>query len=982
MLSNKTFEERINSLNREQREAVEAIEGPILVVAGPGTGKTEILSLRIGNILKETQIEPENILALTFTEAAATNMRKRLSSFIGSSAYRVNIETFHGFCNGVIQNYPEYFEEIIGSGNITEVEAMGILEELIKNTTLTILRPWGEPLHYLKDIYKKIAELKREGLSPKDFLELIKKEEKIFKNRDDLVHEKGAHKGKMKSEYKDFEKILQKNKELQIVYDEYQKTLHKKRLYDYSDMIMDVLEALEKNKDLKLILQENYQYILVDEHQDTNNAQNKILELLCDFHKNPNIFIVGDEKQAIFRFQGASVENFLYFKKLYPEAKLIELSKNYRSGQNILDVAHSLISSRSVLESGRGDKSGNIQIAEFSNKKYEIQYIAERIKKLTSDGIEPSEIAVLYRSNREAFDISFALEKVGVKYVLESDEDLLGEKYVRKFISIFDAIYDYGNSEKLIPVLHLEEFGIDPLDVYKAVSASGKEKKDLYDFISDLKEGKIFEFATKLKEWVKVSKTEHLTVFLEKILRESGILNNMISSKNAESFLGIEKLFEEAKRISANRPGACFADFIEYINVIRDHKLFIKKPKNLTSKDAVRLMTAHKSKGLEFEYVHIVNSTENSFGPKSNRDHLKLLESVYLKMDKDDNSHSTASEDDERRLFYVCLTRAKKDIFVSFSSFDENGKEVLPSPFILELREDRKEFFDTKEFEDRIKENPEVLYSETKTNGFRELDKNFVSELFYSHPLSVTALNNYLDCPWKYFYRNLLRIPSSPVRHQIYGQAMHGAVEDFWKASKDRDLDEKFLIDAYKRHLGLLGVLTDSELKEALVRGSEALSGWFKASNPKITNPVLSEFKIPGVVVGDNILLSGVLDKVEILSDKVVVVTDYKTGKTKSRNEIEGNTKTSKGDIKRQLQFYKLILNLHAEIEMKKGVIEFLEPNDSGKYVKEEFEVQNDEVKELEKTILRVAKEITNLEFWNKTCDEKDCEYCAYRKLL
>ena len=256
------FKERYENLNTEQKKAVDAIEGPVMVVAGPGTGKTEILTLRIGNILEKTDTSPENILALTFTDAASGNMRKRLASLIGSPAYRVNIETFHSFCNGVIQNYPEYFEEIIGSGNITEVEAMAILEKLIDELPLDILRPWGEPFHYAKDIYKKIAELKREGLNPKEFSDLVEKEEKKFKSRNDLFYEKGAHKGKMKSEHKEFEKVLQKNKELSLVYEAYQKELRKERLYDWSDMIMEVLSELRKNGDLKLILQENYQYIL------------------------------------------------------------------------------------------------------------------------------------------------------------------------------------------------------------------------------------------------------------------------------------------------------------------------------------------------------------------------------------------------------------------------------------------------------------------------------------------------------------------------------------------------------------------------------------------------------------------------------------------------------------------------------------------------------------------------------------------------
>ncbi|MCX6701845.1 MAG: ATP-dependent DNA helicase [Candidatus Zambryskibacteria bacterium] len=983
MISNKEFEERYKKLNKEQKKAVDTIDGPVLVVAGPGTGKTEILTLRIANILKKTDTAPENILALTFTDSAGTNMRKRLSQLIGASAYRVVINTFHSFCNDIIKNYPEYFPTIIGSAHITAVESLSILEKLIDKLTLDLLRPWGEPLHYLRDINKKIEELKREGVTPEKFQKITKDEEKRFKNRNDLYHQKGAYKGKMKGEHKKFERTIEKNKELALIYIEYQKTLKEERKYDWSDMIMEVLHALEEGGDLKLSLQENHHYVLVDEHQDTNNAQNRIIELLLDFHKNPNIFIVGDEKQAIFRFQGASIENFFYFKKLYPMAEVIELSSNYRSSQGILDAAHSLMPSKIPLKSKNVSSGGaEIYVAELSTKSYELYFVAQKIKELTKkEKISPEEIAVLYRSNKEAFAISEALQREEVVHVIESDEDLLSERFVKKLIIIFDTISHYSDDEYLIPLLHIDEFEIDALDLYRLIAKSSKEKTSLYDLISNSENYNILEISRKLKSWTRFANSDNLSEFLERVLRESGILNSMISSKNASAFLGIERLFEEGKRIATNRMGASFKDFVEYINILRDHNLFIKRPKHSINQKAVRLMTAHGAKGLEFEYVFIINATENSFGEKADRDHLPLLPKVYLKGDVDINLDKNSIED-ERRLFYVCITRAKKFVYITHASFDENGKEVLASPFVLEIRADRKNILDTNQFEKKIKENPQLLFAERKPVEILEIDRQFINELFHSHPLSVSALNNYLTCPWKYFYRNLLRIPSSPEKHQIYGIAMHSSVEDMWRVMKDREVDKKFLLDSYKRNLGLLGILSQREFNEALEKGNKSLSGWFKWSNPKLTNPVIPEFKINGVELSPGIILSGNLDKVEIISSNKVVVTDYKTGKQRSRNDIEGKTKNSTGDMKRQLEFYKLLLKLHDNIIMQTGIIEFLEPNDSGKYNREEFEISEEEVNKLIKTIKQAVKEITTLSFWDKVCDDKDCQYCSYRKLL
>jgi DNA helicase II / ATP-dependent DNA helicase PcrA len=965
----KEFKKEYGKLNPEQKMAVDTIEGPVMVVAGPGTGKTQVLTLRIANILLKTDIAPENILALTFTDAAAVNMRRRLFGIIGASAYRVRIETFHSFCNNILSSYPENFPGIIGSAHITEVETAGIIEEIIKELPLSVLRPWGDPFLYVRDIVKKMEELKREGLTPEKFEELVKKSDKDFKNRADTYHNKGAYKGKMKGEALNEARKIEKNIELISIYKAYQDTLLKKRFYDWSDMIMEVLKVLEKGGDLKLILQEEHQYILVDEHQDTNNAQNKILELLCDFHQNPNIFVVGDEKQAIFRFQGASVENFLHFKKLYPKAKLIELWRNYRSTQKILDGAHSLLPSKSKLQSKK-ESGSHIKVAGFSNSNFENYWIVKKVQELLKNGEKPSEITIIYRNNRDAFPIAAALEREKISYEIKSDEDLFSDKFVKKFILLLDAIYHYGEDSFLVPILHMEEFGLDPLDVYKTINKVNKERKTLYDLFE--KE----EVSKKIKIWVRQSKSEEVTKFMEIVLRESGLFDSMLKAKDATAFLGIEKIMEEAKRISVGHAGAALEDFMKYLDILRSHKIFIKHPKIYYRESTVSLMTAHRAKGLEFENVFITGANQKAFGPKNNRDKLPIISMI-----------KNADEGDERRLFYVSLTRAKKEVFITYSNLDENGKEVLQSPFIEELRNDIKEVIDTSEFEKEVLAEPQNLFAERKESGVKEIDQEFVLELWKSHPLSVTALNNYLECPWKYFYRNLLRIPSVPVRHQLYGTAMHNAVDNLFKSIKTSGGNEKFLLDSYKRHLGNLG-LNLKEEKEYWEKGKKALSGWYKWARPDLAGPVISEFSTTVVLPKSEIVLSGKLDKVEFLSDTKISVTDFKTGRQKSRNDIEGKTKDSKGDMKRQLVFYKLLLDLHESStkqekwDMQNGIIEFLEPDERGKYRREEFEISDKEVDELKETIKKAADEITSLSFWNKTCDVKDCEYCGYRKLL
>ena len=268
------FQQYYKALNKEQRSAVDTIEGPVMVIAGPGTGKTQILTLRIANILAKTDMEPEAILALTFTESGVASMRKRLAEIIGSPAYRVTITTFHGFANWIIQKYPEHFPRIIGATNITDIDQIKIMESVIDKAGIKELRPFGDRFYYLRAALGAIKNLKREGVNHGHFSLIIDQEEQALSDEEKLT----------KAQRLQRERQILKLKELLVIYRDYQAALRKQKLYDYDDMIVELLEALRESEELRLTLQERYQYFLVDEHQDTNNAQNKNLQLLSKFY--------------------------------------------------------------------------------------------------------------------------------------------------------------------------------------------------------------------------------------------------------------------------------------------------------------------------------------------------------------------------------------------------------------------------------------------------------------------------------------------------------------------------------------------------------------------------------------------------------------------------------------------------------------------------------------------------------------------------
>ncbi len=969
------FDKYYKQLNKAQKEAVDAVEGPVMVVAGPGTGKTQILTLRIANILKQTQTGPENILALTFTQAGASNMRRRLADMIGSPAYRVAINTFHGFCNDIIKNYPAEFPRIIGSESITEVDQVRIIEEAVDTLSLKELKPFGDPLYYVRAIKASIDQLKREGVAPERFNELLKKEQTDFDSIEDLRHEKGAHKGKIKGDYQKLQKQISKNLELADVYTYYQEALTKQKLYDYSDMIMEVVRELQTNADLLLQLQEQYQYILVDEHQDTNNAQNRVIELLCNFHPDPNLFVVGDEKQAIFRFQGASLENFIYFQRLYPSAKLIVLENNYRSTQHILDAAHQVLAGKKELTAQAGHTEAKIRLGEFQRPDEELFFIADDIQKKIATGIQPGEITVLYRDNRDAFEVARMLEKFGVPFIIESDQDIMSDSEVRKLLLLLRAIVEFGFDERFLETLHIDFLNIDPLDVYKLINLANERRVPAYEVVSEFPA--IEEFYKKLATWQTLSHNVGAEEVFERVVRESGLLASILkSSVLIEKLESINCLFDELKSLVTRNKDFRLKDFMAYLDTLRTHNILIKKSVS-SQVSAVRLMTAHRSKGQEFAHVYIVFAYDGHWGNKRRPNLLKLPESVFSLT----GNKVESDNEDERRLFYVALTRAKHEATITYSKEDRDGQEQLPCQFLTEIKPDLIAEIDAETTRVAFGKRREIIFAEPPQVHNDAPAHEYIVQLFKERGLSVTGLNNYLECPWKYFYTNLLRIPKAKSIHQMYGIAVHGALRDLFAESK---LSREFLLERFTHHLNREPI-AEKDLSTCLKKGTAALGGYFDEFHATWTNKALTEFSVRGILLTPDIRLTGNIDKIELRADGTVKVTDYKTSKPKTRGEIEGSTKTSNGNIKRQLVFYKLLLDKYEDgrkYKMEAADIDFIEPDDKGRYHRETFHIEDTEVLELEELIKQKAADIMALTFWNTTCDDKECEFCPLRKLM
>ncbi|MBI3103611.1 ATP-dependent helicase [Candidatus Daviesbacteria bacterium] len=984
MITNE-FKAAYKSLNPQQKEAVDEIEGPVMVLAGPGTGKTQILTLRIANILLKTQINPENILALTFSESASYEMRKRLAEIIGTPAFRVEISTFHSFANDIIKNYPDEFPYLLSADSITEIEQLEILERLIEIGDFKILRPFGDPLYYIRDILSAINNLKKEGLSRKELEDALNKWQDETASASDLYHEKGKYKGEMKGKYLGLKKDIEKCREFLKIFAFYEQTLLDEKKYDFSDMLMEAVKVLQKEKDLSLRLQEKYQYILIDEHQDTNSAQNKLVELLSSYYDNPNLFVVGDISQAIYRFQGASLENFLYFKKKYQRAKLINLQKNYRSQQTILDAASSLIEkniSANILPSApltsHNKKTGSrIKIAKLSDYNLEYEYVAAEIERLIKRGNNISEIAVLSRRNADLYPAAEVLNKKSIRFVISSDDDVLESDQIRKLILILESLANPFDEYYLSRVMQIDFLGFDPFDLYKTISFSKKEK---IDFISALKKNEKFNpFLQIYKGWIKLSVNIPFDDLFVKIIDESGLMKEVLSQPNRYQELDkLTALFNQIKQNTYKNPAFSLSDFLHLLETSKKHKVTISTKDQKTLDGGVRLMTVHKSKGLEFETVFIINFFDSRWGSRKKDAKIAipwkfLGENIKAEIDFE-------KLEDERRLLYVGITRAKNNIYLTYAAIGIEGREQLPSQFLQEIDARFLEYIDAAKFEKSFdKKDLFAIGNPTKTSA---KNKKYLQNLFLEKGLSVTGLGNFLECPWKYFFRNLVALPDVKSKFLIFGTAIHHALDYFIKVRHFKKINEKILIDKYLEVLDK-SALSKADYKELVAKGKKVLINYFHQIIPTWPKDLQSEMHIRGVKFSDQLILNGRLDMVEIVRDNIVRVHDFKTGKPRSRSQIDGSKDEKKYNYLRQLVFYKLLLDRYKSglFNMTEGVIDFIEPDEKGRFKSEIFFISDTQVKELEKLIKSVGDQIINLTFWDQTCGEKDCEYCKLRRL-
>jgi len=1054
-MQEKIFNENYNRLNNEQKDAVDTIYGPIMVVAWPGTGKTQIIGMRTANILLKTDTSPQNIFITTFTEAGVIAIRERLISFIGEDAYKVNISTIHSFASEVIKTFPEKFIEYKASTTIDDVEALEIIKEildkLIKEKKVVELTNDYDKYYYLRDIKWAIWNLKWEWVDSKRLLKLTEDQEKTYK--EELSEIKPTLKKYENTRLKQ-EKHISKLKELDILFTKYNEYLRENQKYDFNDMINFVLEKLRGDEELVYHYAEKFQFIMLDEYQDTNNAQNEIINLILKGTStqdtplpelSSNILVVWDDDQSIYRFQGANIENMLDFSKNYSDTKFIVLKHNYRSTSNILDVSSALIENNKERLSNKIDvvnkklvsswkyKLENTPVNLFSASSdiEEKTFIVRSIKeKITSpqpsplrgkgvatldiesswwkgiENIKPEDIAIIVRNNREVKEYSDLLLQNWIEVESKQKTNILESIYINfliKYLRVINNPYELEND--LIDILRSEVLWLNQVDIFKInrylyiKNYSRKNKLTFMDILLDIDNigdlpilddiwllrwfrDNLFLLWTKFKE-------SNFIDFFNYFISSLDILEYINKNWSFDDTQDIFTLFNKIKLWNTQDNEFNITKLLSKIELYKKYKYPINRQILGKSKWWVQIMTAHSSKWLEFEVVYIPWLYTWNWEWKRIINKLKLPDGIaweWLQVTK------SANEEEDRRLFFVALTRAKKELYLSYPAWIWT-KPLIKSIFIEEIKE---KIFPL-EFSPIKEENMKnIIENELKNNIFtyNSSEFDYIEEFLKNYKLSASDLNVFLSDPKEFLQRVVFKYPFIDNEYTIFGKVYHRCLELFYlKYKKDWKLPEKdYLISTFDILLKK-EVLIPDEFIKLQKKGKEGLSWYYDLHNTNIKQPLYLEYSFRRKnIVFNWVPLTGTIDKItphpnplpkgegtwkrlqQALFRESISLIDYKTWKTKSIGQIKWldrywNKKPWEGNYARQLMFYKLLCELDTEFNSMFYIwslaLDFVEWRD-WKYKLVEVDISNEEYEEFKSEVLDSWEKIKDIDFWKE----------------
>lgn len=1023
------FEERYKKLNDEQKKAVDTLDGPVFVMAGPGSGKTELLGVRVANILKNKDVDPENILCVTFTESAKQNMRARLATMIGDSAYRVHIHTFHGLCSFIMHEYPEYFYEGFRFRAIEEVEKKQIFKNIFESL------PGDNPLAnfsefhgfvFLDDTEGQISRLRHAAVSVNDFKNLIRQNEEFLTKANALLEDLPQRISKDSIEfftgladevetligepYKQYFHIgeillseikaaiesfyeldstrplsafkskfieksngafafkdsarIEKMKALGDVYEEYLIELEKRGVYDFDSMILDVLEKLEENDTLLQLVRERFHYFLIDEFQDTSPGQLKLIHLISEdpIDNSPNILAVGDEDQAIYSFQGADSSNIGRFLGQYPNAVRVNLFKNYRSHQGILDLAESVISTcnerqdKNPLKSGRDHDHVQIDNLLFQSEEDQFLQIAEKVRGLLDAAEDPHEIAVISKKNGVLRRVAETFLNENIPVHFDKDTNIFDIPEILEIIDCLKLIKAWnGDDSRLVDellskVLKQRHFEIPGFVINSLSIKARSEKKNWKSTILSGDNNKLKKVVYLFDELAKNSEYAPAEVLIDAIIGNRKVelhsdekpfksrMKKLYYEEAAEDerleFLTSLQAFIGALRSYKDGVFVHLNDALNFIDTVEQNGIIIRNTHPLKTADkAVQLVTAHKAKGQEYKHVFVVNSSDGEWYGRGRHSILPLPKNIPSRISSD--------AEEVTRLFFVAITRAKTHLYICRYKVADNGSETEPLKFFTSTEE---EYIEPKNIlEMNLGPAWQVLQVE---------DRDLIRGAVENYKLNATHLNTFLNVyrrgPEDFIERHIFRFPQAKNTKAEYGSIIHECLRVLY----EDELSKDDLLSFYEQKMYSAN-LTKTDKEAFLVKGREELSNYFDSTYQEETSKE-SEIKteIKKDIFVDDVPVTGEIDKLIKFADSAKIV-DYKTGRPFSAFESKDIKKAVQMlGYKRQLLFYIILADLDLSVETE---LQFIEGVDSEKGVKKAKLVYTTEDVERTKKLIKAV---------------------------
>ena len=948
----------LTKLNKEQKEAVLHEKGPLLIVAGAGTGKTTVITQRIVNLIEKNLAKPEEILAVTFTEKVAFEMEERVDKLLEFGYVDLWISTFHSFCERVLR------ENALDIGLSPDFKILDntsgwlLARQNLDKFELNYYKALGNPTKFIQALISHFSHCKDQEIYPEDYLKFTNS---LRVTSDKILNEE-----------------TERVKEVAKAYDIYQKILLEAGALDFGDLINYCLKLFKKRPLILKKYREKFKYILVDEFQDTNWAQYELIKLIAE--PENNLTVCADDDQAIYRWRGASFSNIVKFQEDFPKAMQVSLVNNYRSTQNILDQSHTFIKQNDPdrlefrnkiskkLVSNTKEK-GIVEHIHTKNLDQEVGNVLKKILEILKNDKEATynDFAILVRANDSANPFIRALERANLPYQFLASRGLYSKPVILDLISYFKLLDNYHEGTAVYRILNLPFLEIKEEDIAAITQFCRKKAISLFDALQQLPiipgisaktQEQVVFILSLIKKHSELARTKGVSEVLVAFLNDSGYLKHLIHKNDDDSLDLLNQFYKKVKSFEETTIEPTLKNFMEEMTLElesgEEGKLEFDPE---LGPDMIRIMTIHGAKGLEFKYVFIVNMVDRRFPTDQRKDPIELPDELI----KDIKPTGDVHLQEERRLCYVAMTRAKKALY--FTSAEDYGgqRKKKISRFLAEMKykadEDKE---DKSEKNELLAEKPKPIDRLKAKTQPQYLPEHF----------SYSQLAAFEKCPLQYKFGFILKVPTRGKAVFSFGKTMHNTLDEFLKLASEskKNIVFKKLEKLYEKNWIDEWYENKKQKDEYYNNGKRIIKDFYSQfikNKPEISkingSPALEmpfNLKIGGYT------LYGVIDRIDKMADGVMII-DYKTGQSKDKLDFEA---------KEQLLIYQIAAQEVLHLKPRQLAYYYLDDGKLASFLGSDRDLENQKAK-----IIDEIEKIKNSEF--APTPGWQCQYCDFKDI-